>query len=305
MKILVFGIGGIGGLLGGALADCYDDIYFYARGASQQAIQEQGLRLDSIKLGNKIVHPKLVAHNPQEIGKVDLVFVCTKGDKLPEVCQALAPMLTPTTVVIPLLNGLLVSNQMKDFLPPCILADGIIRTFSHVKAPGHIVQDGGPCDIRFGLQGGHNPDVFHAIADLLTKAGIETEVTNDIELASWKKLAITGTMSAILCYYKGNTGYVKSQKDYQNIVNAAYQEIHDVAAESGVIIHQSYMDTIKEKFLEGTDDTITSLYRDLTSGKAPQDTELDLMIGYVVKRGKELGVQTPVFETAYNNYVHN
>lgn len=302
MKVLIFGMGGIGGLLGGALAARYDDIYFYARGASEKAIQEKGLRLDSVKLGNRVVHPALVSHDPQEIGPVDLVFLCTKGDKLPEVCQALAPMLKPTSIVIPLLNGILVSNQLKDHLPPCLLADGIIRTFSHVEEPGYIVQDGGPCDIRFGLQGGHNPENFQAIAQWLTDAGIETEVTREIELASWKKLAITGTMSAILCYYKGNTGYVRAQADYQKIVDQAYQEIHDVAAESGVIIHQSYMDTIKEKFLESPDDTITSLYRDLTAGKAPQDTELDLMIGYVVKQGKQLGIPTPVFEKAYKNY---
>jgi len=302
MKVLIFGIGGIGGLVGGALANHYDDIYFYARGATEQAIAHKGLRLDSAKLGNILVKPKVVSHDPQAIGQIDLVFLCTKGDHLKEVCQDLAPMVGPKTIVIPLLNGVLVSDQLKDHLPPCILADGIIRTFSHVEEPGHIVQDGGPCDIRFGLQGGQNPESFQAIAHMLTEAGLETEVTQDIELASWKKLAITGTMSAILCYYKGNTGYVKSQPNYQAIVDGAYREIHEVAAEAGVIMHQSYIETIKDKFLTSPDDTITSLYRDLASGKKPQDTELDLMVGYVVKKGKELGIPTPIFQKAYENY---
>jgi len=112
-------------------------------------------------------------------------------------------------------------------------------------------------------------------------------------------------MSAILCYYKGNTGYVKSQPNYQAIVDGAYREIHEVAAEAGVIMHQSYIETIKDKFLTSPDDTITSLYRDLASGKKPQDTELDLMVGYVVKKGKELGIPTPIFQKAYENYKNN
>ena len=70
-------------------------------------------------------------------------------------------------------------------------------------------------------------------------------------------------------------------------------------------MHQSYIETIKDKFLTSPDDTITSLYRDLASVKQPQDTELDLMVGYVVKKGKELGVPTPIFQKAYENYKNN
>ena len=46
MKVLIFGLGGIGGLVGGALADKYDTIYFYARNNTKKAIEENGLRLD-------------------------------------------------------------------------------------------------------------------------------------------------------------------------------------------------------------------------------------------------------------------
>ena len=46
MKILIFGIGGIGGFVGGALAKISDDIYFYSRGENGKTIREKGIKLD-------------------------------------------------------------------------------------------------------------------------------------------------------------------------------------------------------------------------------------------------------------------
>ncbi|MCF0155602.1 MAG: 2-dehydropantoate 2-reductase, partial [Veillonella sp.] len=304
MKVLIFGLGGIGGLVGGALADMYDNIYFYARGASKEAIQAKGLRLDSVKLGNKVVHPQAVSDNAQELGLMDVIFLCTKGDKLAEVAQEIQPMMGPDTVLIPLLNGVLVSDQLRPHLSQGILADGLIRTFSHIESPGHIVQDGGPCDIRFGLQGGQNPESFQAIADRLTKAGIETKVSDHIELDSWKKLAITGTMSALLCYYDGNVGYVREQVGDGTTIDDAYHELQAVAAAAGVNISDDYIDTLINNFKTCDPETITSLYRDLKVGKAPQDTELDLMVGYVVKKGEALSLPTPIFTKAFQSFRH-
>ena len=157
----------------------------------------------------------------------------------------------------------------------------------------------GPC---FGMKGGENPANFQEIADMLTQAGIETTVSNTIELDSWKKLAITGSMSAILCYYDGTIGECRAYADAQEIIPAAYREVQSVAAATGVQMSDNYIETLIKNFNTSEPSTITSLYRDLKSGKAPQDTELDLMVGYVVNKGKELGVPTPVFEAGYNRF---
>lgn len=46
MKILIFGIGGIGGFVGGALARVADSIYFYSRGENGRTIGEKGIQVD-------------------------------------------------------------------------------------------------------------------------------------------------------------------------------------------------------------------------------------------------------------------
>lgn len=58
MKIAVFGIGGIGGLIGGALARKNEDTYFIARGKTLEAIHSRGLHVESTLLGDFTVSPK-------------------------------------------------------------------------------------------------------------------------------------------------------------------------------------------------------------------------------------------------------
>ncbi len=64
---------------------------------------------------------------------MDAVFVCCKGYSLKEACGAISPVVGPETAMIPLLNGVIVSDIMEPLLPPCILADG---TNPRVQPPG-------------------------------------------------------------------------------------------------------------------------------------------------------------------------
>ena len=63
MKIAVFGIGGIGGLVGGALARKNAETYFIARGKTLEAIRSRGLQVESALLGDFTVRPKEAAES--------------------------------------------------------------------------------------------------------------------------------------------------------------------------------------------------------------------------------------------------
>ena len=58
MKIAVFGMGGVGGLIGGVLARVHDETYFVARGENLNAIRRGGMRVSSVRLGDFTARPK-------------------------------------------------------------------------------------------------------------------------------------------------------------------------------------------------------------------------------------------------------
>ena len=303
MKIAIFGIGGVGGVVGGALARRYDDIYFYARGENLRVIREKGIEVESASLGNFTARPKLATHDAAEIGVVDVLFITSKGYNLSEVCREAAPMIGPDTAVIPLLNGLYVAEMMKPYLPPCVLADGIIRILCHLKEPGKVYHQSRLL-IRFGMMDGSKPPVLSEAADLLSKADVPAEVSEDILLDVWTKYVVTGGNGAVFCWYDAPVGGVRENQGYEDVVREFLGEIVSVAAAKGVRLPGDLVDKQIKEFSKLSPETITSLYRDLKGGKPVEHTELDHLIGNLVRMGKEYGVPTPCHQAVLEKYAH-
>jgi len=302
MKIAVFGIGGVGGIVGGALAKDHADTYFYVRGENLSAIRKNGLRVQSVLLGDFVAHPKLASDKATDLGIMDAIFVSCKGYGLKAACEAIAPMAGSKTAVIPLLNGVTVSDIMEPLLPPCILADGAIRVFSRLEKPGHIVQSAGSCSIVFGMKDGSKPPELEGIAAILNKAGIKTTLSGNILVDSWAKYATMCSNSAVFCCYDGSAGKVHEDPNHETVLRAVIGELIAVAAAKGVALPEGMADRYVDDFSKMPPDTVTSLYRDLSSGKPADETELDHIIGRMVELGQQTGVKTPYHKAAYERF---
>lgn len=301
MKIAVAGIGGIGGLLGGVLAAKGADTYFYVRGENLKAIQDNGLKVDSVSWGSFTVRPAAASDNAEDLGVMDVIFVSCKGHALEAMCRGIAPMTGKNTLVVPLLNGVGVSDLMRPYLTECILADGVIWVFSHIEGPGHIAHTSGKCRIVFGMKDGSHPSVLDRLSAELNNAGTETRVSDNIRLDCWKKYLAMGGNSVLFCYYDGNTGEVRSHPEYKEVMRAIANEMISVAKALGIEMPEDSADKYVENFSSFSPETINSLYRDLISGVPPEKTELDHLIGSMIRLGKETGVKTPYHEAAYEN----
>lgn len=302
MKVGVFGIGGIGGFVGGALARVHGETYFCARGENLKAIRRGGLRVESVQLGNFTAVPAGISERAADLGVMDVLIVACKGYDLEASCAAMRPMIGARTLVIPLLNGVVVSEQMEPFLPPCLLADGTIRVFSHLEAPGVVVQTAGQCSVVLGMKDGSRPAALDAAAELLNRSGIETKVTDHIVRASWNKYVTMGSNSCVFCWYDGPAGKVLADPDHEKAIRAVVGEMTAVAAAKGVELSAALPDKLVDAFERMPADTVTSLYRDLSAGKYPARTELDHIIGRMVRLGRETGVPVPYHEAAYEKW---
>lgn len=302
MKIAVFGIGGVGGIVGGALAKNHADTYFLVRGANLEAIRRDGLRVESISLGNFTVHPKLASDKAAELGIMDAILVSCKGYNLKAACDAIGPMIGPETLVIPLLNGVVVSEIMEPLLPPCLLADGAIRVFSHLEEPGRVVQSAGKCSIVLGMSDGSTPCRMTEVASILNGAAIQTAISDNILLDSWAKYTQMCGNSVVCCRYDGPFGKAREDPGYEGTLRGVVGELIAVAAAKGVTLPEGTSDRFVYEFSKLPPDTMTSLYRDLSSGKPSSETELAHIIGRMVEFGRQTGVAVPYHKAAYERF---
>ena len=301
MKIVIFGIGGVGGLVGGLVARSHENTYFYTRGESLRVIREQGITVDSAQFGNFNARPKLAADSAGEIGVADVIFITCKGYDLVEACREAAPMIGENTVVIPLLNGVMVSEIMEPLLPPCILADGCIFTFCNLVKPGYISHQNF-VKIVMGMRSGERLAVLERLADTLNASGITAKVSENILIDSWRKYTIMCGNSVIFCTFDASAGDVKKIPGYEGVIRAIWGELVTVAAAKGVALPEGTIDDCVKAFEEMTPETVTSLYRDLRGGKPAERTELAHIIGRMVQFGEETGVPVPYHEAALGKY---
>ena len=66
MKIAVFGAGGVGGYLGGLLAQNYHNVTFIARGEHLEAIKTRGLQVKSVH-GDFCIQPTQATDDPGDV----------------------------------------------------------------------------------------------------------------------------------------------------------------------------------------------------------------------------------------------
>ena len=113
MKCVIHGSGGVGGYYGGCLARAGHEVFFIARGAHLEAIQQQGLSIKSAKGDFRIETPKSGERCDPNFDP-DLVIVAVKSWQLPEITEEIKNYCTPSTLILPLQNGADASDIFAD-----------------------------------------------------------------------------------------------------------------------------------------------------------------------------------------------
>ena len=102
-KVCVIGAGAIGGFFGARLANGHADVSVIARGATLAALQTRGWVLEGS--GDRIAAPVRATADPAELGPQDIVILAVKAPALTQIAALVHPLLGPSTLVVPALNG--------------------------------------------------------------------------------------------------------------------------------------------------------------------------------------------------------
>lgn len=300
MRIGIIGIGGIGGFYGGKLAMTYagkdeHEVIFYARGVHLAAIRKDGLRLVTID-GESTVRPTLATDKPAEMGMLDLVLFCTKSYGLEEAARAIAGNLREDSVVLPLLNGVDISERLRTILPKGIILYGGVFISSAIQGPGEVRQAGGTGQLFFGPADRADVEKFRPIEVLLQGAGIKAELAAAALLPLWTKYIFIGPLAGVTSMRGKTFGEVLESAEDRAIVEGMMREIETVARKKGVDLPPDIVQASLGKAAAFAPATKTSMQLDYERGNR---TELDIFITYMVRAGKELGIPVSLHEEVY------
>ena len=298
-KIAVVGIGGVGGFLAGAIGSVYEEqLTLVARGDRLISLKEQGLVLHSDLRGEIRVHPRAVV-TAQELEEQDLIFLCVKNYSLEEACAQIRHAVGEKTIVIPVMNGVDPGDRVRAALGRGTVVDSLIYIVAFIDPDGMIVQQGDFARMRIGIKGANEEQkqAVTQVSDVLTGAGIEHLVADDIELEIWRKYILNCAYNVATAAYDNNIGQLRADpvkaKEFEDLVTEAYE----VALAKGVAVRPEHRQEFFDRFHHVyRDDATSSLQRDLNAGRR---AEIETFSGYLVREAARLGVAAPVSQKMY------
>jgi len=297
MRFAIYGVGAVGGYFGGRLAQAGEDVTFIARGNHLQALRKQGLRVDSLN-GDFVLSSLTATDDPAQVGPVDVVMVGVKTWQVPEVAEAIRPLIGDNTLVLPLQNGVEAPTQLAEILGREHVCGGLAKIFSFIAGPGHIRHSGVEPYIGFGELDNQRTARVEELLRTFEHSGIKAEIVPDITAALWAKFLFVASFGAIGAITRAPLGVIRSIEQTRRMLERSMQEIYEVARALKINLEpetvsasMAFVDTLPPG---GT----TSMQRDIAENRP---SEIDSWSGAVVRLGREAGVSVPTHEFVYSS----
>ncbi len=294
MRIVVVGAGGVGGYFGGKLCQAGEEVIFLTRGAALESIRKNGLVVKSI-MGDFTVEPK-VSDKPDCVVGADLVLLCTKSWQVDEVATSIRPHLGERTVVLPLQNGADNAERLMEILPPENVIGGLCKIVSKIESPGVIDHFTFVPEVIFGELDHQVSDRCLRIKSAFDSAGFKNKLSENIQRDIWLKFLFITSISALGALTRSVLGILREDPFLRLKIQETAAEVLEVGQALGIDLDTQDIDGAMHMIDSGDYSTTMSLQRDMMEGRP---SELDNFNGYIVRKGDEMAIDTPVNDFIY------
>jgi len=291
-RIAIVGAGAVGGYFGGLLARAGAPVVFIGRPAFVEAVQRNGLFLDALQFKEAV---RVQASTEIEATRgAELVLFCVKTTDNAATSQAIAPLLTPSAIVLSMQNGVDNVEQIQKTAKITALP-AVVYVAASVPEPGR-VKHVGRGDLVIGPEG----DKTRQAAGVFSRANIPCRVSENIVGELWTKLVWNCALNAVSALGHAKYGQITSSPDAWKIVESVVYEVLAVAKRAK--IKPPGLEDPKAalagalKIATQMSEALSSTAQDMSRGRR---TEIDSLNGYVARRGAELGVPTPVNQALF------
>jgi 2-dehydropantoate 2-reductase len=271
MRHAILGPGGIGALVGAALARSGDDVVLLVRPESIDSYRGR-VRVESLVLGEFDVE---VPAAPRLDREIDVLWVTPKATGLEPALALAPPDAVNDAVVVPLLNGVDHISLLRGRYRRVIA--GAMRVESERDAAWVVRQKSPFLRVELGPGGDE-------ISARLRDAGIECTVREDEASLLWDKLAFLAPFALATTALGAPIGDVRSDPSWLSRLERVQAEVVAVARAEGVDIDESGLRTMHAAI---PDAMRSSMQKDVAAGREP---ELDAIAGPILRAGERHGI---------------
>lgn len=291
MKIMVFGAGSLGSVIG-ALLSRFHEVCLITRGEHLKEIRKNGLRLEGL-LDETF---KLQSYDaPRKDSSFDLVIVTVKSYDTEIAARTIEQSFSGRPLVLTIQNGIGNAEKIASVLGKQNVALGVTSMAAHRSRPGvvkYVCQD----EMILGSLSRLSEAVIRS-EEALSVANISARRTENIEGVIWSKAIVNAAINPLTAIHRCKNGVIAQDNALREQALKICEEGAQVASAKRISLDPHdvarYMMSVATK----TAMNKSSMLMDVEFGRR---TEIEAICGEILRAGKEVGVETPTISKLYS-----
>ncbi|KAI1751378.1 2-dehydropantoate 2-reductase [Xylaria castorea] len=303
IDVLLYGLGAIGSFYAFILSRAQNVRLTVVARSNYDAVRSNGLTISSENHGTHTVRPFKVVKTPAEAQCTFDYIVCAhKAINQASVPKQLAPVVDEkkSTIVI-IQNGVGNEEAFRQAFPGASILSCVTWVGARQTEPGVIAHTKSE-NLQIGLF--PNSTVEEALekqrldkfASLLTQGNTVFQVVPNIQIQRWEKVVWNAAWNSLTTLTMLDThSWLKSSPDATPLTRKLMHEVINVAQKCEVPVEHSLVGRLMDKILNMP--AIGSSMQ--VDAKNEKPMEVEVILGYPARKGKELGLDIPILETLY------
>jgi 2-dehydropantoate 2-reductase len=290
MKIAILGVGAMGSVYAGLLADSGHDVWAVDVWKEHvDAIRKNGLRVEGAS-GDRTVKMNATS-DASEVKNADLVIIATKADGVEAAAKSAKAIAKPDAPILTIQNGLGSADKVAEIVGNERIMIGVVGGFgASMKGPGHAHHNGWEF-LRLGEMNGGLTPRLETVKAAWEQGGFKVLTFDDIHKMIWEKLICNCTYSGTCALTNLRVGEVQASPSAWSIAAACAAEAYHVANGKGIKL--DFDDPVRyvREFGAKIPNARPSMLLDHLAGRR---AEIDNINGAIPREGHVLGIATPV-----------
>ena len=293
MKIAIIGVGAMGSVYAGLLADAGHDVWAVDLWQEHlDAIAHKGLRIEGSD-GERVISNIKTTINMSDIGGCDLYVIATKASGVGSAARSIAPIMHSDSLVLTIQNGLGAGERITENMPVDNVLLGVADGFgASMVGPGH-ARHAAMNLIRLGEMNGGMTERLESLTQLWVDAGFKAKAFEDINQLIWEKYICNTTLSAPCTVFNCTLGELMGNHVWWDIALGCTKEVYQLGQAKGIAF--SFDDPVAyvTAFASKMPNARPSM---LLDHHANRRSEIDAINGMAVELGQKMGIATPYNE---------
>ena len=295
-KFGIIGVGPVGSIMAAHLAKAGHNVTLVdVLKAHMDEIKRNGLTVTGFKDISVHFSEKNICYGIDELNEKDIdhIFISVKASILPQILPMLKQVAKPNMTFISLQNGL----DNEDLIADVFGKENTLRIV--VNYAGNLIDNG---KVRMSFFNAPNyigmidpaaKKKAKYLADIITKADLETAFTPEIKKYEWEKIILNAALSPVCALTRRTMKQMMEFNDTRELAKAILREGIEVAAANGIHFKPDFLKFCMS-YLDKAGHHRTSMHVDIEK-KNP--TEIDFINDKIVKYGKAKDIPTPINST--------